>query len=115
MRQEAGSESGRWARLIASYIFLSLYPCSVSSLRDWADPRVHVPFFRRLCIVVRDLHRCGVSHEDLKRSNILVSHTRQPVLADFGFAHFKPDGGMVTSLGGTTEYSAPEKLAVSEC
>lgn len=73
-------------------------------------------FFSRLLRTVEALHQLGLSHEDLKRSNILVD-TRgkecSPVVVDFGFSHFRPDGGPVRSLGGTFDYSSPQKIAVS--
>lgn len=34
------------------------------------------------------------------------------MLVDFGFSHFKADGGYVKSAGGTLDYSSPEKIAV---
>jgi hypothetical protein len=44
---------------------------------------------------------------------VLATSELEPILVDFGFAHFTPDGGQVRSLGGTMDYSSPEKLAVS--
>lgn len=34
------------------------------------------------------------------------------MLVDFGFSHFKANGGYVKSAGGTLDYSSPEKTAV---
>lgn len=99
--------------LTGSYIFLSLYPKSASGIKDWSDRRMLVPFFRRLCIAVDGLHKLHISHEDLKRSNVLVTHKLEPILADFGFSHLSPGGKYVKSLGGTAEYSSPEKTKVS--
>jgi serine/threonine protein kinase len=76
-------------------------------------------FFAKLLRTVEALHHLHISHEDIKRANVLVSpDTRTkglvyPVLADFGFSHFNPSGGFVTSLGGTFDYSSPQKIAVS--
>lgn len=75
-----------------------------------------IPFFRTLLRTVDALHRLCVSHEDIKRANVLILKTHDrvlPVLADFGFAQFIPDGGQVKSLGGTVDYSSPEKVEVS--
>lgn len=72
-----------------------------------------IPFFRRLLISIYSLHLLDISHEDIKRSNVLATENLHPVLVDFGFAHFTPRGGDVKSLGGTVDYSSPEKLIVS--
>jgi hypothetical protein len=37
----------------------------------------------------------------------------KPILVDFGFSHFKANGGLVKSAGGTLDYSSPEKVSVS--
>ena len=99
-------------QLIYSYIFLSLYPKSASSV-NFHDRNILVPFFRRVCYAVAGLHALEISHEDLKRSNILVTHRMEPILADFGFSHLSPDHAPVKSLGGTADYSSPEKTRVS--
>lgn len=92
-----------------SYVFLTLYPCSISSIsKPWASDAV-VIFFRRLLHTVRNLHQLNVSHEDIKRSNVLADSQGSPVLVDFGFSHFKANGGYVKSAGGTLDYSSPEK------
>lgn len=96
-----------------SYVFLSLYPCSASVVgTPWPKDKL-VQFFRQLVITVGELHAINVSHEDIKRSNVLVRKDGSPVLVDFGFSHFKPNGGLVKSAGGTLDYSSPDKVAVS--
>lgn len=92
-----------------SFIFLTVYPYSASMVGN--HPEHVMPFFRKLLLSVWAIHMLDLSHEDLKRSNILASHDIEPILVDFGFAHFTPDGGIVKSLGGTMDYSSPEKLA----
>ncbi|GFZ42689.1 hypothetical protein JCM24511_00406 [Saitozyma sp. JCM 24511] len=99
-------ESGGW-----TYVILTLYPKSASS---YATPWQHghfVRFFRALLEIVSSLHSLSISHEDLKRSNILVDEAGWPVVVDFGFSHFWPYGGKVKSAGGTLDYSSPEKVA----
>ena len=101
-------------QLRRSYIFLSLYPKSASGIKDWSDhQRTLIPFFRKLCIAVDGLHKLDISHEDLKRSNVLVTKNMEPILADFGFSHLAPGKVYVRSLGGTADYSSPEKTKVS--
>lgn len=98
---------------IRRYVFLTLYPCSASTYpTPWA-PSYLIPFFRRLLIAVHSIHQLNISHEDLKRSNVLVDDSGSPVLVDFGFSHFRPHGEKVKSAGGTLDYSSPEKSAVS--
>ncbi|WRT65601.1 uncharacterized protein IL334_002546 [Kwoniella shivajii] len=94
-----------------TYVFLTLYPHSASSLKPPWGMEAFTIFFRRLLFIVDNLHQLNVSHEDLKRSNVLVDAHGLPALVDFGFSHFKPDGGLVRSAGGTLDYSSPEKAA----
>ncbi|WVQ74572.1 hypothetical protein IAR50_004173 [Cryptococcus sp. DSM 104548] len=94
-----------------TYVFLTIYPRSVSSMPSlWTHDSLII-FFRRLLITTLNLHRLNVSHEDIKRSNVLATSKGLPILVDFGFSHFKADGGFVKSAGGTMEYSSPEKTA----
>ncbi|ODO04662.1 hypothetical protein I350_05271 [Cryptococcus amylolentus CBS 6273] len=94
-----------------TFVFLTLYPCSVSSMpTPWTQSSLAI-FFRRLLITTHNLHRLNVSHEDIKRSNVLATSEGLPILVDFGFSHFKAFGGLVKSAGGTLDYSSPEKTA----
>jgi serine/threonine protein kinase len=65
-------------------------------------------------MTVHSLHALGVSHEDLKRSNVLVDPVGCPSLIDFGFSHFAAYGQRVRSAGGTLDYSSPQKVEVSK-
>lgn len=64
-------------------------------------------------MTVHSLHSLHVSHEDLKRSNVLVDPVGCPSLIDFGFSHFAAYGQRVRSAGGTLDYSSPQKIEVS--
>ncbi|WVQ94621.1 hypothetical protein IAU59_001701 [Kwoniella sp. CBS 9459] len=99
-------QQGGW-----TYVFLTLHPTSASRIPLPWDYDILVRFFRHLLHSVHSLHLLNVSHEDLKRSNVLVDRTGLPFLVDFGFSHFKPIGGFVKSAGGTLDYSSPEKTA----
>ncbi|OCF32299.1 CAMK/CAMKL protein kinase [Kwoniella heveanensis BCC8398] len=99
-------EQGGW-----TYVFLELHQYSASRITPPWHHNYLAPFFRHLLHSVHSLHTLNVSHEDLKRSNILVDKYCRPYLVDFGFSHFKPFGGLVKSAGGTLDYSSPEKTA----
>jgi serine/threonine protein kinase len=88
-----------------------MYPAAAACMSNY--PFQLIPFFRQLLISVKGIHGLDISHEDLKRSNVLATDNLEPVLVDFGFAHFTPHRGSVRSLGGTMDYSSPEKLSVS--
>ncbi|WWC60192.1 uncharacterized protein I303_102757 [Kwoniella dejecticola CBS 10117] len=94
-----------------TYVFLTLYPASASAYDTPWNEAHFIIFFRRLLYTIDILHRLNISHEDLKRSNVLVDNLGLPAVVDFGFSHFRPNGGFVRSSGGTLDYSSPEKAA----
>lgn len=101
------------AQLTPRYIFTTLLPLCAAKIHAPWERRPLVDFFRQLCLSVDALHQLGISHEDLKRSNILVSSNFRPAIIDLGFGHFNPYGDFVASNGGTLDYTSPEKAAVS--
>ncbi|WVW80038.1 hypothetical protein I302_102011 [Kwoniella bestiolae CBS 10118] len=103
---EGVMEEGGW-----TYVFLTLYPASASAYPTPWDREMFNRFFRKLLTTIDILHQLDISHEDLKRSNVLVDETGSPAVVDFGFSHFKPHGGPVRSAGGTLDYSSPQKAA----
>jgi serine/threonine protein kinase len=54
------------------------------------------------------IHGKNLVHRDVKAENILLSHGRRPVLADFGIAAFADDADAMTNPCGTPGYAAPE-------
>lgn len=72
-----------------------------------------IPLFRSFLVALHAMHCLGITHEDLKPGNILMSATDEPIIADFGFSSFSPQGRKMSGGGGTTEYLSPEKVAVS--
>jgi WD40 repeat protein/tRNA A-37 threonylcarbamoyl transferase component Bud32 len=77
------------------------------------------PDFRRVARIVRDLadaldyaHGMGVIHRDVKPANVMIDSRGQPLLMDFGLAHWKQSGEKLTqdgSMMGTPAYMAPEQ------
>ncbi len=59
-------------------------------------------------------HEKGITHRDLKLSNILISSDGQPQLVDFGLASVSKDTGQGHSNTRTIDYAALEKLAKVE-
>ena len=84
--------------------------------------------FKRICRGVRDLHRSGVAHLDIKPENILIDEKGKPFLCDFGssFVFKKQINGKIISrkarstvkealkARGTKIYAAPEVYQSAE-
>ncbi|KAG8879250.1 hypothetical protein FRB97_001834 [Tulasnella sp. 331] len=65
------------------------------------------PWFESLLSGVHFLHAHGVSHNDIKPANILLTACSVPVLVDFGFAEYHGSWGTFKS---TLAYGTPEYL-----
>ncbi|GAA5903049.1 hypothetical protein JCM5296_001722 [Sporobolomyces johnsonii] len=70
-------------------------------------------YFRQLLSAVEHLHVHGITHNDIKPSNVLLSAADAPVLVDFGFAQQwdlrSPDRYLSSLSWGTPEYLSPER------
>ncbi|WVQ84397.1 hypothetical protein IAT38_006549 [Cryptococcus sp. DSM 104549] len=76
-------------------------------------PSRATPYFRQLASAVGYLHERGITHNDIKPANVLLSHNDVPVLVDFGFAQKWEVGGRGSFLSsiswGTPEYLDPQR------
>jgi serine/threonine protein kinase len=96
------------------YLFLPMIPKVATQLSCPLPASTFIPLFRSFLVALHAMHCLGITHEDLKPGNILMSATEEPIIADFGFSSFSPQGRKMSGGGGTTEYLSPEKVAVRE-
>ncbi len=68
---------------------------------------------KKTLLVLRDMHRVGIIHMDIKHDNIIRDHG-QFKLVDFGSALFA-DSTLTTPTRGTPEYMAPEVILNDAC
>jgi eukaryotic-like serine/threonine-protein kinase len=71
-------------------------------------------YMRDIAEAVHFAHEHGVVHRDLKPSNILIDHTDQPRVLDFGIARLLETDSSLTLTGqllGSPSYMAPEQAA----
>ncbi|MGL4421818.1 MAG: serine/threonine-protein kinase, partial [Gemmataceae bacterium] len=89
-------------------------------LRQWlrngqiGDWRQTAQLLARIAEAVQVVHDHGIIHRDLKSSNILMTLSGQPKLADFGMAKSVSDPREFTTCGdmlGTPAYMAPEQAS----
>jgi serine/threonine protein kinase/tetratricopeptide (TPR) repeat protein len=72
-------------------------------------PRAVAWVFARLAEALDHAHRRGVTHGDIKPSNVLLTADGVPMLFDFNLAVDQRDGGP-SLAGGTLAYMPPERL-----
>ncbi|GMK59695.1 hypothetical protein CspeluHIS016_0803010 [Cutaneotrichosporon spelunceum] len=71
-------------------------------------------YFRQLASAVAYLHERGITHNDIKPANIVISYSDVPILVDFGFAQHHKAGDakrfLSTASWGTPEYLDPLRV-----
>ncbi len=71
--------------------------------------------FKPVCSAIHYAHLQGMVHCDLKPSNIMISHTGNVLVTDFGLAHMLEGATSVTLLGGgTPAYMSPEQARAED-
>jgi len=88
------------------------------TLKDWTNkPHAYLEVAHLLVPIARALdyaHTRGIIHRDVKPANILVTHTGETLLSDFGIAKIleTEQNTLLTTTGmgvGTPQYMAPEQ------
>ena len=75
-------------------------------------PEAAAALTAKIARAVHYAHQHGVLHRDVKPSNILMEASGEPMVGDFGLAHFAQGGPDITLSGtvvGTPAYMAPEQ------
>ena len=81
---------------------------------SWDDACLQIA--RDVAEALEHAHRRGVTHRDVKLSNIMLTPDGRVMLLDFGVSHDQSDPATrAGSRSGTLAYSAPELLAGSPC
>ncbi|HKQ61658.1 MAG TPA: serine/threonine-protein kinase, partial [Candidatus Polarisedimenticolaceae bacterium] len=76
------------------------------------DPEVAALIALEIARGLEEIHARGIVHRDLKPANILISHTGETKIADFGIAVESHADGLTRpgTLVGSVPYMAPEQI-----
>lgn len=76
-----------------------------------SDPRTVLEFFRKIAAALQVAHDLKIVHRDLKPANIMVKHSGEPIIVDFGLAITLDESlSAQNAHGGTHGYMSPEQL-----
>jgi serine/threonine protein kinase len=82
-------------------------------IRRGLKPAEAVSLLRQAALALRQLHRQGLVHRDVKPANLLLRHSGELVLADFGLARRRGETDSQAAargtMVGTPRYAAPEQ------
>lgn len=87
----------------------TLYEAIKSGLFEGREQHAAL-IFQQIVKGVQFCHQRGVSHRDLKPTNILMVDTRKIKIADFGLCQYT-DQGLLSTFCGSPCYAAPECIA----
>eukprot|EP01123_Difflugia_compressa_P001779 TRINITY_DN1223_c1_g2_i1.p1 TRINITY_DN1223_c1_g2~~TRINITY_DN1223_c1_g2_i1.p1 ORF type:complete len:329 (+),score=68.64 TRINITY_DN1223_c1_g2_i1:42-989(+) len=67
---------------------------------------------KQVLMIIRDLHKADIVHQDMKPENLLLVDKESPAikLCDFGLAEIADDEVELIGLAGSTPYMAPEVI-----
>lgn len=95
------------------YIEGTLLSHLIEDDKPWPAARA-IDLVRKLAQGVEHLHQRGIIHRDLKPANVIVRHSGEPVVMDFGLARsFTGQAQQLTTVGqplGAPAYMAPEQV-----
>jgi serine/threonine protein kinase len=99
----------------AGYVYIAMEYVDGPSLRDCFERKVafsigdSIGIMSQLLEALQYAHEQGVWHRDIKPANILISHSGQVKIADFGIARTEPSmPDRSADVMGTPGYVAPE-------
>ncbi|WP_224368726.1 serine/threonine protein kinase [Hyalangium versicolor] len=106
---------GRWPHPTEGFLYLVMDYVEGYTLSQWKEavcptPHEVVVLVEKVMGAVAYMHALGILHRDLKPDNLLVGKDGEPVVVDYGAAHF-PVGPPLTKRGlppGTPRYTSPE-------
>ena len=115
---EAGTyDDGSGARPYFAMEFIDGLPLLDHVRARALDVRRRLELFATICEAVEHAHHRGIIHRDLKPGNILVDHSGQPRILDFGVARATDSDLQVSTLQtdvgqliGTVAYMSPEQV-----
>lgn len=80
------------------------------------DLELIASWLKQIAMAIEYLHERGIVHRDLKPSNVLLSHSKNPKIADFGIAKDISESAEQLSTGGmigTPGFMAPEQTGMT--
>lgn len=81
---------------------------------DAINADVVAAVFKAVSHALEVAHKHHVLHLDIKPENVLIDHTGQVKVADFGLARLVGEGGYGVAVGGTIGYMPPEQMTGKE-